>query len=271
MVEALGSLFQIKWVVDLCVFLTVWLLCVLLMSVYTRFAYVTFRQNIAKQLSWSTREKISIRLKRSGLYKWEVVDWVILREAITIVVAGLLFAASQQVLVMLLGVVAIRIWLFMFIHTKIKHQLHQLSHDLPYFIDLLCMTLTSGMNLQTGIQTTLEHIQPGALRLAWQQYVFDIRSGIAYDVAMQNIMLNTGHEEMRRVCVSLIQAQQRGMSVASMLSEHARQLRASHLLAAEKKALQAPVRMLFPLVVCFFPCTFLVLGFAIWVSAGLGA
>jgi tight adherence protein C len=271
MLEISSAILKSKWIIDFFVFLTVWLFFVLFISAYTRFAYVTFRQGVAKQLSWSTREKISIRLKRSGLYNWEAVDWVLLREGLTTIAAGVLYVSSQQWLMVLMGVVVIRVWLYTFINTKIKNQLHQLSHDLPYFIDLLCMTLTSGMNLQTGIQTSLQHIQPGALRLAWQQYVFDIRSGVAYDVAMQNIMANTGHNEMRRVCVALIQAQQRGMSVAGILSEHARQLRASHLLAAEKKALQAPVRMLFPLVVCFFPCTFLVLGFAIWVSAGFGA
>jgi len=271
MLELVSALFYTKWVIDCLVFITVWFFIILFISAYTRFAYVTFRQGVAKQLSWSTREKISIRLKRSGLYRWEAVDWVILRESLTFLAAVFLYAMSQQWLMTLMGIIVIRLWLFLFINSKIKNQLYQMSLDLPYFIDLLCMTLTSGMNLQTGIQTSLQHIQPGALCLAWQQYVFDIKSGVAYDTAMQNIMMNTGHQEMRRVCVSLIQAQQRGMSVAGILSEHARQLRASHLLAAEKKALQAAVRMLFPLVVCFFPCTFLVLGFAIWVSAGFGA
>jgi len=268
MLETVSALLKNKWVIDLLVFVAVWFFFIPVMTAYTRFTYIKFRQSIAKKLSWSTREKISIRLKRSGLYQWEAVDWVILREGLTVIAASILFVSNQHWLTMLMGILVIRVWLFMFINSKIKNQLNQLSHDLPYFIDLLCMTLTSGMNLQTGIQTSLQHIQPGALRLAWQQYVFDIRSGVSYDAAMQNIMMNTGHNEMRRVCVSLIQAQQRGMSVAGILSEHARQLRASHLLAAEKKALQAPVRMLFPLVVCFFPCTFLVLGFAIWVSAG---
>lgn len=270
MLDALSATLKIKWVIDSLVFVSVWLFFIFFINAYTRFAYLTFRQSIAKQLSWSTREKISIRLKRSGLYQFEAVDWVILREGLTIAAAGVLYASTQEWLIMLIGVVVIRLWLFLFVNSKIKNQLHQISNDLPYFIDLLCMTLTSGMNLQTGIQTSLQHIQLGALKLAWQQYVFDIRSGIAYDIAMRNMMMNTGHNEMRKVCVSLIQAQQRGMSVAGILSEHARQLRASHLLAAEKKALQAPVRMLFPLVVCFFPCTFLVLGFAIWVSAGFG-
>jgi tight adherence protein C len=271
MLDALSAILNIKWVIDSLVFVSVWLFFILAINAYTQFAFVTFRQSIAKQLSWSTREKISIRLKRSGLYHLEAVDWVILREGLSILAAGVLYALTQQWLIMLIAILVIRLWLFLFINSKIKNQLHQISNDLPYFIDLLCMTLTSGMNLHTGIQTSLQHIQLGALKLAWQQYVFDIRSGVTYDIAMRNMMMNTGHNEMRKVCVSLIQAQQRGMSVAGILSEHARQLRASHLLAAEKKALQAPVRMLFPLVVCFFPCTFLVLGFAIWVSAGLGA
>jgi len=32
---------------------------------------------------------------------------------------------------------------------------------------------------------------------------------------------------------------------------------------AEKRAMEAPVRMLGPLVLCIFPCTFLILGFPV--------
>lgn len=258
-----------KWLIELWVFLTVWCACLIIFFTRSFFSYAKFRQLIAKRLSWSTRERIATQLKRAGLYQWEVADWVIVRESITMMTVMFSYLITQQWLIVLMSVVVIRVWFDMFLVTKIKNQRHQLSLDLPYFLDLLCMTLTSGMNLQTGIQTSLHHMQQGSLKLVWHQYVFDIRSGVTYELALQKLMTHTGHDEIRKVCVSLIQAQQRGMSVANMLSEHARQMRASHLLAAEKRALQAPVRMLFPLVICFFPCTFLVLGYAIWVSTGL--
>jgi tight adherence protein C len=35
---------------------------------------------------------------------------------------------------------------------------------------------------------------------------------------------------------------------------------------AEKQALQAPVKMLFPMALCIFPCTFIVLGFPVVVQ-----
>ena len=37
------------------------------------------------------------------------------------------------------------------------------------------------------------------------------------------------------------------------------------MMAAEKQAMRAPVKMLVPLSLCIFPCTFLILGFPVFI------
>jgi tight adherence protein C len=54
--------------------------------------------------------------------------------------------------------------------------------------------------------------------------------------------------------------------MANVLMRQAEQLRQDRLMTIERKAMQAPVKMLMPLVICFFPSTFLVLGFSMWVN-----
>lgn len=257
---------QFHWVVSVWVFVTVWLLTRAAFALKQQVGYQTLRTLVGKHLSWSTREKVTTRLKRAGMANWQAVDWVILRVALSCFAGLFTLLLLGQGWAGVLAFLMMRLGLWMILVSKIKSQRLQVTHDLPYFLDLLCMSLTSGMNLQSGVNTTLAYLPPGVLKMAWEQYVFDIRSGVTYEVALEKLVTDTGHDDLRRVCVTLIQAQQRGMSVAHLLSEHAAQIRASYLLRAEKKALQAPVRMLFPLITCFFPCTFMILGFAIWIS-----
>lgn len=54
-----------------------------------------------------------------------------------------------------------------------------------------------------------------------------------------------------------------GMSLGPMLRIQAEQRLNERFMRAEKLALEAPVKMLFPLIACIFPCTFIVLLFPI--------
>ena len=54
-----------------------------------------------------------------------------------------------------------------------------------------------------------------------------------------------------------------GSSIGPILRAQAEQRRTERFQRAEKMALEAPVKMLFPLIAFIFPCTFLVIGFPI--------
>ncbi len=56
------------------------------------------------------------------------------------------------------------------------------------------------------------------------------------------------------------------MSLGPILRAQAERRRAERFNHAEKLAMQAPVKMLFPLICCIFPCTFAVLAFPIAVQ-----
>ena len=62
---------------------------------------------------------------------------------------------------------------------------------------------------------------------------------------------------------ALVSAEQTGASVGQVLRAQAEQRGAERFARAEKLAMEAPVKMLGPLVLCIFPCTFIVLGFPI--------
>jgi tight adherence protein C len=71
---------------------------------------------------------------------------------------------------------------------------------------------------------------------------------------------------VRSLVLTLAQADRLGMSLGPLLRAQSAQQRSERFLRAEKLALEAPVRMLFPMVLCIFPCTFLVIGFPVAVK-----
>ena len=61
----------------------------------------------------------------------------------------------------------------------------------------------------------------------------------------------------------MIQAEKTGSSLGPIMRAQAEQLRNARFLKAEKMAMEAPVKLLGPLIMFIFPTTFLVLGFVI--------
>jgi tight adherence protein C len=71
---------------------------------------------------------------------------------------------------------------------------------------------------------------------------------------------------LRQFISAFIQGEAMGQGMTQIVEAYSAQQRAQRLMSAEKLALQAPVKMLFPLALFIFPCTFLVLGFPVLVQ-----
>lgn len=66
-------------------------------------------------------------------------------------------------------------------------------------------------------------------------------------------------KELTSFLTALVQADQLGISIKSVLKVQAENLRKDRKMRAEEKALKAPVTMLIPMVLFIFPVIFIVL------------
>ena len=62
---------------------------------------------------------------------------------------------------------------------------------------------------------------------------------------------------------AMVQAEKMGSSMATALRIQSEQRRTERFQRAEKVAMEAPVKLIFPLIMFIFPVTFIVLGFPI--------
>ncbi|HEX9775607.1 MAG TPA: type II secretion system F family protein [Actinomycetota bacterium] len=123
---------------------------------------------------------------------------------------------------------------------------------LPGLIDRLATCVLAGMSVEQGLATVGSRA-PRLIKDAIHAGRRALDAGTARARAYALIGERSGIEEMRALLVVLARAERFGTPVSEVLVAQARELRSRARARAETEARTAPVRMLFPLVLCFLP------------------
>lgn len=145
---------------------------------------------------------------------------------------------------------------------RLQHQ--QIQRDFPFMLDLLTLSIEAGMGILSALQVCVAQLPQQALRQHLQTTLDDLRTGLSREQAFARFAERTALDEAHAFVAALQQSFELGGSLGPLLRQQAEQRRQERFLRAEKKALEAPVKMLLPLVVCIFPCTFLVIGYPLF-------
>jgi tight adherence protein C len=100
---------------------------------------------------------------------------------------------------------------------------------------------------------------PGVLSSEFARMLQEIQLGVPRSEAFRHLADRTDVEELNGFALAMIQADVFGVSIASVLRTQAQQLRIKRRQAAEAKAQQTPVKIVFPLVLCILPALFVVI------------
>ncbi len=140
----------------------------------------------------------------------------------------------------------------------------QMQRDFPFMLDLLCLSVEAGHGLQQALWLCSAELSEGALRRHLVRVQEAMRTGMTREQAFQQFAEQVDLDEAQAFVAALQQSIELGGRLAPMLKQQAQQRRQERFLRAEKQALEAPVKMLLPLVVCIFPCTFLVIAYPLF-------
>jgi tight adherence protein C len=226
-------------------------------------------------VTWGQRRRLSLHIQRAGLTRCEFMHIYCLQcvsalLTVMICVWWLHNALLELHIIAYLCLIACAScgWWCPIFWLKRMHQLRlrRMSDQLPFFLDMVSLGLDAGLNLQAAIQLALEHIGEGALHQEWSIMLADMRAGQSRMQSLRNLSQRLNLSSMRQLISSLIQGESMGFSMGRIIQVYADQQRAQRLMQAEKQALQAPVKMLFPMALCIFPCTFIILGFPVVVQ-----
>lgn len=141
-----------------------------------------------------------------------------------------------------------------------------LNKSLPFYLDLITLCVEAGLNLQGALQQAALKGPKGPLCDEIKRVLRDVRSGKARADALRAMSERVQEPAVTNFVTALIQAERMGMNLGPVLRAQADQRRSERFLRAEKLAMEAPVKLLFPLIAFIFPCTFIVLFFPIVVQ-----
>jgi tight adherence protein C len=132
---------------------------------------------------------------------------------------------------------------------------------LPVFLDFISMAVEAGLNLSGAIAQVVEKSPPSPLRFEFARVLREIRAGLSRADALRRMADRADVDPVYSFVGAVIQAERSGGSVGPVLKSMANQRRTERFQAAEKLAMEAPVKLVGPLVLFIFPVTFIVLAF----------
>jgi tight adherence protein C len=177
---------------------------------------------------------------------------------------GLWLAASGGAwLGLLLGGVLGFMYPDIWLRERTKARNLSILKSLPFFLDIVTLSVEAGMNLTGALQKAVDRCPASPLILEVNRVLRDVRGGKPRVDALRAMGERLDYSPISSMVSALVQGELMGSSLGPVLRAQSDQRRTERFLRAEKLAMEAPVKMLGPLIMFIFPCTFIVLGFPI--------
>jgi tight adherence protein C len=137
----------------------------------------------------------------------------------------------------------------------------ELFESFPDAIDLMTVCIEAGLGLDAAMMRVGEEmrLKSEVLTTEFHLVSLELRAGLSRELALRNLSLRTGIEEIEAFVSMLLQADRFGTSVGASLRVHSDTLRATRRLRAEEAAEKIAVKLLFPLIFFIFPSLLVVL------------
>jgi tight adherence protein C len=132
---------------------------------------------------------------------------------------------------------------------------------LPDALDVLVICLEGGLSLPGALRRVTSELRTAHPLLALELNIVqrEVQLGRSTGEALRQFADRTDLEEIRSLASVIIQAERFGASLTKALRVHAETLRVKRLQYAEEMAQKAATKILFPTILCIFPCSFVVI------------
>jgi len=152
------------------------------------------------------------------------------------------------------GVFLPTLWL----KNRITHRRTAIIKTLPDSFDLITTCVEAGLGLDAALARVAEKVE-GPFAEELSKTLREIGMGRTRSEALRDLADRTAIPDLSIFVNAIIQAEQMGTSIGQVLRVQSEQMRTRRRQRAEELANQAPVKMIFPLVLCIFPTLFIVI------------
>ncbi|MEI6970998.1 MAG: type II secretion system F family protein [bacterium] len=145
------------------------------------------------------------------------------------------------------------------VRDRIKSRHELVAVALPDAVDLLTISVEAGLDFMTALRRVVDKQRPGPLKDELDRFFRQIELGRTRRDALKELANRVQLDDLSNTCSSLIQADRLGSSIAPVLRTQSDVLRTRRMQRAEKKAMEAPIKMMAPLLACIFPAVFIII------------
>jgi tight adherence protein C len=208
-------------------------------------------------------EGVNAKLMAAGMRNRSAAGFLASQFALALggVIFGLLLMSSSPSSMSMLAILVFGAGGFIapsfFVSTRARRRQNQVASDLPDALDLLAVSVEAGMGFDGAVSKLTEHME-GPLIDEFELALGEMRIGESRSDALKKMAERVDVQEMAAFVRSIVQADQLGISLGRILRVQAGDARLKRQAAAEERAMKAPIKMLFPLVMFIFPAMFIV-------------
>lgn len=175
----------------------------------------------------------------------------------------IMFVMAQQIGAMQFGIFGALALIgfympFYIVNSRAKQRQHAIIKSLPDAFDLITTCVEAGLGLDAALSRVAEKVQ-GPFAQELSRSLREIALGKTRRDALKELGDRTQVPDLMQFTNAVIQAEAMGSSIGQVLRVQSDQLRVRRRQRAEEQAYKAPVKMLFPLVMCIFPTLFIVI------------
>jgi tight adherence protein C len=209
------------------------------------------------------------RLERLYVRAGRPADWPMARLivgklvlAVVIGLLGLLYLKKEaSLLALMVALVATVVAYFvpeLLLHSRAQKRSEQIQLELADTLDQMTIAVEAGLGFEAAMARAGRNGK-GPLAEELVHTLQAIQVGHSRRQAFDSLANRTDVADLRRFVRAVIQADMYGIAIADVLRSQAREMRLKRRQRAEEKAMQIPVKVIFPLMLCILPVLFIVL------------
>ena len=222
-----------------------------------------FRYYIRKKGLFAEQQAILLqKLNMAGLsFVIEASDFLALKfnfYFIGIVIFLLASLGGHGLLGLILDVL-LMIYPGVYLNAIIKKRHLEIMKALPNMLDLLTLSVEAGKDFVSALRDILAKRRPDALTEEFSQAFQEIQLGRNRAESLRDMAKRVGQADLTSVLNAIIQAEELGVSIAELLRIQGDMLRNKRFSLAEKLANEAPVKIIFQIILFIFPAVMIIL------------
>lgn len=215
----------------------------------------------------SKRDQLEMLLRRAGQHEKSAVGrWYINKIVYGIalpIIAGFGFYLTGTDLIMcgiytgLIGI-TIRVLLVILLKRRVSNRQKEIRNNIPDVLDLITVSVEAGLSFDGAMDRVIRQM-PSALSSEMAVALKEMRMGKTRREGLRALSERCDVDDLTTLVGALIQADELGVSIGRVLRIQSIQMREKRRQRAREKAMKAPIKLLFPLMIFIFPTIFVIL------------